>query len=133
MLKRILTVFVLPLVLLFGLSVTGWSNPQQPAGSHPSGTLQKMIVQNGTVTMSVDVDRLRADGSLAAKVEQLRFAVGTNSFFSILVFNDLLRGPQQGSMALIPEQPAILSSLPGPSWNRLVVEKLPSGERFDLA
>jgi len=133
MLKRILTVFALPLVLLFGLSVTGWSNPGQPAGSHTSGTLQKMIVQNGTVTLSLDVDRLSADGSLAAKVEQLRFAIGANSFFSILVFNDLLRGPQQGSMALIPEQPTILSSLPGPSWNRLVVEKLPSGERFDLA
>jgi hypothetical protein len=83
--------------------------------------------------MSLDVDRLSADGSLAAKVEQLRFAVAANSFFSILVFNDLLRGPEQGSMALIPEQPAILSSLPGPSWNRLLVEKLPSGEQFDLA
>src|SRR5207237_4674213 len=36
-------------------------------------------------------------------------------------------------MTLIPQQPTVLSSLPGPSWNRLLLEKLPSGERFDLA
>src|SRR5262249_24774295 len=104
MLKTILTVFVLPLVLLFGLSTTGLSNSRTPAESRASGTLQKMIVQNGTVTISLDVDQLNADGSLAAKVEQLRFDVAANSFFSILVFNDLLRGPQQGSMALVPRQ-----------------------------
>jgi hypothetical protein len=66
-------------------------------------------------------------------VEQLRFAVAANSFFSILVFNDLLRGPEQGSMALIPQQPTVLSPVPGASWNRLLLEKLPSGEGFDLA
>ncbi|MGH7983320.1 MAG: hypothetical protein ACREFF_09275, partial [Candidatus Udaeobacter sp.] len=130
---KILTVFVLPLVLLFGPSATGWSNPRKPAESHASGTLRKMIVQNGTVTMNLDMDQLSADGSLVARVEQLRFTVAANSFFTILVFNDLLRGPEQGSMALIPQQPTILSSLPGPSWNQLLVEKLSSGGRFDLA
>ena len=83
--------------------------------------------------MNVDVDRLSADGSLAAKVEQLRFNVAANSFFSVLVFNDLLRGPEQGSMALIPQEPSTLSPLLGMSWNRLLLEKLPSGEGFDLA
>ena len=32
----------------------------------------------------------------------LQFAVAANSFFPILVFNELLRGPEPGSMALIP-------------------------------
>jgi hypothetical protein len=92
-----------------------------------------MIVENGTVAMDLDVDRLNADGSLAAKVEQLRFAVAANSFFSILVFNDVLRGPEQGSMALVPQYSADLPSALKASINQLVLEKLPSASRFDLA
>src|SRR5438067_11344127 len=139
MLKTILTVFLLPLVLVFCPSATGWSNSRQTAGSRASGTLQKMIVQNGTVTMNVDVDRLSADGSLAAKVEQLRFNVAANSFFSVLVFNDLLRGPEQGSMALVPQAGVNApgySNLPialARSLKQLVIEKLPSDAAFDLA
>jgi hypothetical protein len=91
-----------------------------------------MIVENGTLTMNLDVDRLDADGSLAAKVQQLRFTVAANSFFSILVFNDLLRGAEEGSMALIPEYSEVPPALSG-SINQLVLEKLAAGEQFDLA
>src|SRR5438034_9975631 len=134
MLKTILTVFVLPLVLLFGPPGTAWSKSRKNSDSQGvSGTLQKMIVENGTVTMDLDVDRLSADGSLAAKVQQLRFTVAVNSFFSILVFNDLLRGPEQGSMALIPQYSTQLPSTLTASINQLALEKLPSAERFDLA
>ena len=64
----------------------------------------------------------------------LQFAVAANSFFSILVFNDLLRGPDHGSMALVPQNSA--SDLPvslSASIRQLVMEKLPSGAAFDLA
>ena len=85
----------------------------------------------------------------------LSFVAGANSFFPILVFNDLLRGIEPGSMNLIPagfnsleaavpaapkslsqatRQP--LQNLPvalGASLYRLVIEKLPSGQEFDLA
>ena len=134
MLKTILTVLVLPFVLLFGAPGTAWSKSRKNSDSQGvSGTLQKLIVENGTVTMDLDVDRLSADGSLAAKVQQLRFTVAANSFFSILVFNDLLRGPEQGSMALIPQYSAVLPPVLSASFNQLAVEKLASGERFDLA
>jgi hypothetical protein len=73
MLRTIFAVFVLPLVLLFGTLGTGWGDSQKtPDSKSQSGTLQKMIVENGTLTMDLDVDRLNADGSLAAKVQQLR-------------------------------------------------------------
>src|SRR4029077_20774919 len=64
----------------------------------------------------------------------LQFAVAANSFFSILVFNDLLRGPDHGSMALVPQNsaPALPASL-GASIRQLAVEKLPSNAAFDLA
>src|SRR6266700_34672 len=104
-----------------------------PNSRRQSGTLQKMIVESGTVTMDLDMDRLNADGSLAAKVVQPRLDVAANTFFSILIFNDLLRGPEQGSMALVPQYSIELPSALMASINQLAVEKLPSAERFDLA
>src|SRR5947208_1721286 len=68
----------------------------------------------------------------------MRFDLAANSFFSILVFNDRLRGPEQGSMALMPagvNAPGY-SNLPvalNASLKQLAIEKLPSSEQFDLA
>src|SRR5213080_1546727 len=135
--KLTLTGFMLPL-LLFASPDANSNNsaPRKqtiPESRGRSGTLQKMIVESGTVTMDLDMDRLNADGSLAAKVVQLRLDVAANSFFSILIFNDLLRGPEQGSMALVPQYSIELPSALMASINQLAVEKLPSAERFDLA
>src|SRR5256714_14089001 len=102
------TGLLLPLFLLFAppevTSNNSAARKQTIPGSHgQTGTLQKMIVETGTVTMELDLNRLEADGSLAAKTERLRFTVAANSFFSILVFNDLLRGPETVvSIALAP-------------------------------
>src|SRR2546427_8868769 len=104
-----------------------------PESRGQSGTLQKMIVESGMVTMELDLDRLSGDGSLVAKVVQLRFDVAANSFFSILVVNDLLRGPEQGSMALVPQYSIGLPSALMASINQLSVVRRPSAERFDLA
>jgi len=101
-----------------------------------------MIVQNGSVTMDLDLNRLNGIGSGGQGTVRLQFAVAANSFFSILVFNDLLRGPDHGSMALVPQNSAAAGvnapgySLPvslGASIRQLAVEKLPSGAAFDLA
>src|SRR5207247_10605330 len=69
----------------------------------------------------------------------LQFVVAANSFFSILVFNDLLRGPEPGAIALVPaagvNAPGY-SALPTPlvaSVRQLVVEKLSPDAPFDLA
>ena len=99
-----------------------------------AGTLQKMIVQSGSVTMQLDLNRLNGISFTLARPATLQFTVAANSFFTILVFNDLLRGPDHGSMALVPQNsaPALPVSL-GASIRQLVVEKLPSGAGFDLA
>ena len=68
-----------------------------------TGTLQKMIVQSGSVTLQLDLNRLNGISFALARPATLRFAVAANSFFTILVFNDLLRGPDHGSMALVPQ------------------------------
>jgi len=92
-----------------------------------------MIVENGSVTMDLDLNQLNGTGAMTRKLETVRFAVAAKSFFSILVFNDLLRGPEQGSMALIPQNSPTLSAALSASLNQLTVEKLPSTQQFDLA
>jgi len=108
-----------------------------------TGTLQKMIVESGNVTMDLDLNGFNGSSSLVARPVTLQFAVAADSFFPILIFNDQLRGPVPGSMALIPQNTSSAgfdapgySNLPaalGASLKQLVVEKLPTGEAFDLA
>ena len=58
--------------------------------------------------MDLDLDRLNGVAPRRRKRETLRFEVAANSFFTVLVFNDVLRGPEPGSMGLIPENAATL-------------------------
>jgi len=128
-------------------------SPDNPSEADITGILQKMIVENGTATMKLDLNRLNGISVAPQKQEQLHFDIAADSFFSVLVFNDLLRGPEQGSMALIPVEAAVsaagssvsqatsasggpLQNLPAPlaaSFKQLTIEKLPSSEQFDLA
>src|SRR5207249_3817885 len=137
--------FVVPVVLLFASLNLGSANsainrPQN--GNDQTGTVQKMIVESGSVTMQLDLNGLNGSNSLVARPVMLQFAAAPNSFFPILVFNDLLRGLEPGSMALDLQDCSSAGvnspahSLPAAlrtSFKRLAVEKLPSGQAFDLA
>jgi hypothetical protein len=140
MLKKILIALTFSLLVLLGnyavQSATGRNRGgelNQKNADAPTGTLQKMIVENGSVTMALDLNRLNGISSTTQNLQQVRFAIAANSFFPILIFNDLFRGMEPGSMALIPQNSAALPAALNASLNRLVVEKLPSGQGFDLA
>jgi hypothetical protein len=138
MLKSKLIRFALPLLLLFCPPKAGSENSvagsKQISPESQTGTLQKMIVADGSVVMDVDLNRLNGVSSTTGKLETLRFAVAPNSFFTILVFNNVLRGPEfESAMALIPQSSATLPAALSASLNQLEVEKLPSGAAFDLA
>ena len=97
-----------------------------------------MIVQSGSVTMQLDLNRLNGISSVAGKPTTLHFVAAANSFFSVLVFNDQLRGPEPSSIALVPAAGVNAPgySLPvtlGASLKQLVIEKLSSDQSFDLA
>ena len=119
------------------------SQPKQNASEALTGTLQKLIVENASVTIQLDLNGLNGSSSLVARPVTLHFAATANSFFPVLVFNDLLRGLQPGSMALAlqnsssaGENASGYGSLPAAlrsSLKRLTVEKFPSGQGFDLA
>ena len=84
--------------------------------------------------MDVDLNRLNDAGSATekSKLETLRFAVAPDSFFTIVVTNDVLRGPLPGSMGLIPQNAANLPALLNASFHQLVLEKKQSDEAYDL-
>src|SRR5213080_4063373 len=181
MLKKILIVLTLPLLSVLAISVTtrlpaspepregGWSvvssqaasqtarSPQRAgsavATAPDTGTLQKVIVENGSVTLNLDLNQLNGISHGTQNLQQVHFAVAANSFFPILIFNDLFRGIEPGSMTLIPtgaipveaalnafgaagtsvSQATRLPLQLRASLNRLTVEKLASGQGFDLA
>src|SRR5437667_1276961 len=133
MLRKMLSYFMLPLLLLFinssGNSVAQ-SREKSPGGE--TGTLEKMIVERGSAAMDLDLNRVNGVGSTTSKLETLRFEVRPNSFFTILVFNNVLRGPALGSIGLTPQNSANFPAPLRASFNQLVMEKVPSGERFDI-
>jgi hypothetical protein len=95
--KAIVTRFILPLFLLFawfeaGSDITAAEKQTSPNTQNVNGTLQKMIVENGSVTLNLDLNGLNGSNELTTRPVTLKFAAATNSFFPILVLNDLLRG-----------------------------------------
>ena len=134
--KLTLTGLALPLFLLFASPPASapkafGAMKETSEGQGQAGTLQKMIIENGAVTMDLDLSQLNGIGSAPGRPSRLQFAVAANSFFPILVFNGLLRGPEPGSMALIPAGGNISGySLPPAlrdSLKQFVIQKLPSG------
>src|SRR4029453_13100132 len=124
------------LVLFFGNSSENYAAQLRHNASDAStGTLQKMIVENGSVTLNVDLNGLNGRNALIPSPAALQFTAATNSFFSILVFNDQLRGPESGSIALVPQGRPIspLPSLLAASLKQLTIEKLPPDSAFDMA
>ena len=107
MLKKTLIAFTLSFLSLLG---NGWENyaaqPSQKTSDAPTGTLQKMIVENGSVTLDLDLNGLNGSSSLVARPVTLHFAAAANSFLPVLVINDLLRAAEAGSMTLIPQNAA---------------------------
>src|SRR5262245_38859205 len=132
MLKIVLTAVMLPLLLLFGSHDGGSSDAPNaaktsPAGQRESGTLQKMIVASGSVSMDIDLSRINGVNSATRKSETLHFGVAPTSFFPVLVFNKALRRPQAGSMALVPQNNVVLPAVLTASVNRLAIEQAHSG------
>jgi hypothetical protein len=126
---KFIGLFTLPLLLLF------WNGPEISQAQSKNnnaeaatGTLQKMIVADGVVTLNIDLKHFNA----ANASEALRFAVAPKSFFTVLVLNSEFRGPIPSSMVFAPANGARLPNVLSNSSNQLLLEKRPADEAFDL-
>ena len=139
MLKKTRIALTLPLLSALAVSAGSFTVPLvQKTSDARAGTIRKMIVESGSVTINLDLNGLNGNRSLVTRPVTLQFAIGANSFLPILVFNDLLRGAEPGSMTLIPagvdtDGYSSLSAVLGGSLKQLTVEKLTSDQEFDLA
>ena len=135
MLRSTLTVFMLPMLLLLGSSSdNSAARVKQKDPDISTETVEKLIVTSGSATIDVNLNRLNDAGSVTekSKPEKLRFAFAPDSFFTVLVTNDVLRGPLPGSMVLIPQNAADLPALLNASLHQLVLEKKQPDEAYDL-
>src|ERR1041385_5987083 len=138
--KAIFTCFILPLLLVFAWSeadaaVADVQQQSSPSNESATGTLKKMIVDNGSVTLNLDLNGLNGSNDLTTRPVTLQFAAGANSFLPFPVFNNQLRGLEPGSITLVPQGRAnpLLPSVLAASLKRLVVQKLSPEAAFDLA
>jgi hypothetical protein len=134
MLKTI-SIAMLPLLIFFGngsnLLLSGFEQPARQSGT---GTLEKMIVASGNVALDINLDRLNGVRSGSKNSTSLvRFEAQRDSFFTIVVFNNELRGPLPSSMSLVPQDaPAMPGRLSG-SFGDLVLEQTAfGGEPYEL-
>ena len=98
------------------------------------GVLEKMITANGVVVLHVDLAGLNYGTRIEkAKTATLRFTLAPDSSFKVLIFNNLIRGPEPSSMALIPQNAVSLPEGLKALGNQLVIEKAASDQAFDLA
>ena len=99
-----------------------------------TGILEKMIVANGSVTMELDLNRLNGTSFRAKEPKPgvLSFEVDRDSFFTVLVFNNELRGPLPSSMKLIPQSSTTLPAKLNASYQQLVIESISWGGQYDL-
>src|SRR5206468_7787621 len=128
--------FVVPLVLLFASPNLASPNSAKKKNQNrfgETGTLEKMIVEDGSVTIQLDLNGLNGSNSLVARPVTLHFAAAPNSFFPIIVFNNLLRGLEPGSIELVPENKTALPAALTASLNHLMIEKSGPTSRFELA
>ncbi len=138
MLRKMSGYFVFPLLVLAGAaweSSAAESSRKSPDGL--TGTMEKLIVARGDVAIDLDLERLRGIRSAPQELEKnklntLRFAADPNSFFTLRVFNDVLRGLEPGAMGLIWKNSAAVPEPLNASLSQLVLEKIRLGEAYDL-
>ncbi|MBC7900529.1 MAG: carboxypeptidase regulatory-like domain-containing protein [Saprospiraceae bacterium] len=127
--KVVLSVLALCLLIVIVLRFSEQGTVAGPQGE--TGRLEKMIVANGSVAMDIDLNRLDGTNSRSRK-STLRFTAAPETFFTILAFNDELRGSLPSSMGLIAQDPGFVSATLKASYSQLVIESMPSGGDYEL-
>ena len=135
--KITLTGFALLSLLFLGNSSGNYAaQSKQNTSGALTGTLQKMIVENGSVTMNLDLNRLNGINDLIRKTCHAAFRRRGEFFFHHSGFQRSVARSRAGIDGAGPARPTESPALPAAlaaSLKQLVIEKLPSDAAFDLA
>jgi hypothetical protein len=130
---KIILVALLPVLVLFGIGLNrSLPGPETKGHEGNTGILKKMIVSSGTAAIDLNMNRLGGVRSKVTKTSELLFDAERDSFFTVIVFNDELRGPLPSSMRIIPQQTAALPGKLAESYEHLVVEVMPIGGPYEM-
>ncbi|HEU0050174.1 MAG TPA: hypothetical protein VFQ43_21470, partial [Nitrososphaera sp.] len=134
MLIKILSYLTVPVLLCSSSSSGNCSAQSTEESIGGAETLERMIVATAQVSMDLNLDQLKGIPleRQEFKLDRFGFEVSPDSFFTIRVLNRVLRGPEPGAMRLIWRNSRILPEPLNASSNQLVVERIRSGEPFDL-
>ena len=103
---KTLSVALLPLLLFFGGGGLDYfvSGSVAAGAGDDSGTQEKMIVSNGTVTVNLDLAAVggSANGK-GSRSQTITFGTDRDSFFTVMVFKNELRGAMPSSMDIHPQ------------------------------
>ncbi|MEP6821365.1 MAG: hypothetical protein ABI946_03345 [Chthoniobacterales bacterium] len=134
--KKMLRYFTLSLLLLLLNGSANSASPTRDASGDQTVTRERLMMDSGTVTLALDLNRLEAGRAPAetaeVKRDTVRFQVAPNTFFTILRFNGVLRGAEPGMIGLRWDNSRML---PGPlnaAANDLVLERTGSGQQFEF-
>ena len=120
---KVLCYPLIPLLVLASISAGSSVIP-----GADSGTRERLLVGNGTVEMSLNSDLRATNCQTELKRNNIHFEISPNSFFTIVVFNNVLRGPEPGSIGLIGGG----AQIPELNSSQLVIEKIRASESYDL-
>jgi hypothetical protein len=127
---------LLPLLMFFGYGST--ASTEATAGSAgdkkvDSTTLERMVVTAGSGVMNLDKGKLSGSRSRAkaSAPNKVRFDIAGDSLFTVMVANDILRGPLPG---MLPISAPDVSGLPAKmnTSEDLVLENLGWGGHFEF-
>ncbi len=122
----VLSVFGLGLLAV--LAVSFWGQRTEAGRQGETGRLDKLVASGGGVTMHID---LMKAGAKAAPSD-VNFAVQPDTFFTVVTFNDELRGALPSAMTLEPRTNARLPEPLNSSLSGLTIESMPWGSQYEL-
>src|SRR4051812_35787131 len=130
MLLKTLVSVALPLI---AISVISSADSADNATENVNGTIEKLIVANSKVSMSVDLGQLNGRANGALKPTGLEFSSTSDSFFTILVQDKVLRGPLPGSLDLVAQNPEFLPASLRASAKQLTFERVAFDGAYEFA
>lgn len=119
---------VLGLGLMAVLAFSFWGQTTEAGRQGETGRLDKLVASGGTVTMHVDLTKAGAK----AAPSNVSFTVQPDTFFTVVTFNDELRGALPSAMTLEPQTNVKFPEPLNSSLSGLTIESMPWGSDYEL-